>query len=79
MKLFTTKTCAYCPMVKKYLDMKGIKYEVVDTTDDPQLLREASDISGQVTVPQLLHEGEVIVGYNLPRLAAFSNKILDKQ
>ena len=25
--IFTTTTCAYCPMVKKYLSAKGLPYE----------------------------------------------------
>lgn len=61
-------------MVKKYLDAKGIEYEVIDTTEDPQLLNEAATISKQFTVPQLLHGGEVLVGFNLPNLVAFVKK-----
>ena len=75
MKLFTTETCAYCPMVKKYLDIKGVEYEIVDTTHNPQLLHEAYEISGAVTVPQLLHNGRVIVGYNLAELVPFVNEL----
>lgn len=38
-------------MVMKYLDSKGIKYETVDVTDDPELRQEVITKSGSMTVP----------------------------
>jgi ribonucleoside-triphosphate reductase len=35
--LFTTKTCPNCRMAKTILDNAGIKYEVVDAEDNPEL------------------------------------------
>lgn len=40
--VYTTKTCAYCPMVKRYLTLKGIEFEAVDLTDE--LLELAIDV-----------------------------------
>ncbi len=34
--VFTTNTCGYCAMVKKYLDGKGIAYSVVNLDEQPE-------------------------------------------
>ena len=72
--IFTTNTCAYCAMVKKYLDVKNHKYEVVNLDDHPERQAEALNLSGALTVPVTVvtrHDDskEVIVGYNLAKLA----------
>lgn len=72
--IFTTNTCAYCAMVKKYLDAKGFGYEVINLDEKPERQAEALSLSGALTVPITLvtkHDDskEVIVGYNLAKLA----------
>lgn len=72
--IFTTNTCAYCVMVKKFLDMKGQKYEVVNLDDHPERQAEALELSGALTVPITVvtkqdDSQEVVVGYNLQKLA----------
>jgi glutaredoxin len=73
--IFTTNTCSYCAMVKRFLDMKGQKYDVVNLDDHPERNQEALDVSGgALTVPITVvtkqdDSREVIVGYNLSRLA----------
>jgi len=72
--VFTTNTCAYCVMVKKFLDAKGHKYEVVNLDENPERQAEALEASGALTVPVTIvtkHDDsqEVIVGFNLARLA----------
>ena len=73
--VFTTNTCAYCAMVKKYLDGKGIAYSVVNLDEQPEKQAEVYAKSGALTVPVTLVEREdmteeVVVGFNLPRLAS---------
>jgi glutaredoxin 3 len=72
--IFTTNTCAYCSMVKKYLDVKGHQYEVVNLDEQPDRQAEAMALSGAMTVPVTVvtkadDSQDVIVGYNLARLA----------
>ncbi|HSW99615.1 MAG TPA: glutaredoxin family protein [Patescibacteria group bacterium] len=72
--IFTTNTCAYCVMVKKWLGAKGIGYEEVNLDTNPERQAEALSISGALTVPVTVvtkHDDsqEVIVGYNLSKLA----------
>lgn len=72
--IFTTNTCGYCHMVKKYLGAKGMNYEEVNLDEHPHRQAEAIGLSGAMTVPVTVvtkHDDsqEVIVGYNLARLA----------
>ncbi len=62
-------------MVKKWLDAKGIKYNVVNLDEQPEMQKEVFEKSGAMTVPVILIEKEdsteeVVIGYNLARLAS---------
>ncbi len=72
--IFTTNTCAYCVMVKKWLNIKGLKYEEINLEDHPDRQAEALQVSGQLAVPVTVvtkddDTKEVVVGYNLAKLA----------
>jgi glutaredoxin len=72
--IFTTNTCAYCGMVKKWLDAKGHSYEVVNLDTNPERQAEALALSGALTVPVTVvtkHDDskEVVIGFNLAKLA----------
>ena len=72
--IFTTNTCAYCVMVKKYLGAKGHEWEEVNLDQHPERQAEALSLSGALTVPVTVvtkqdDSQEVIVGYNLAKLA----------
>jgi glutaredoxin 3 len=72
--IFTTNTCAYCGMVKKWLGTKGIGYEEVNLDQNPERQAEALRISGALTVPVTVvtkHDDsqEVVIGFNLAKLA----------
>jgi glutaredoxin len=72
--IFTTNTCSYCGMVKRFLDMKGQTYQVVNLDDNPERQAEAMELSGALTVPITVvtkqdDSKEVVVGYNLAKLA----------
>lgn len=72
--IFTTNTCGYCGMVKKWLQAKGMTYEEVNLDLNPERQAEALELSGALTVPVTVvtkHDDSkhVVVGYNLAKLA----------
>jgi glutaredoxin len=73
--IFTTNTCSYCGMVKRFLDMKGQSYDVVNLDDHPERRQEAIAASGgALTVPITVvtkqdDTQQVVIGYNLAQLA----------
>lgn len=73
--VYTTNTCAFCVMVKKYLDSKGHKYEVVNLDEQPDAREKVMELSGSQTVPVTVIQNEnsepsVVVGFSPPKLAA---------
>ena len=72
--IYTTNTCAYCSMVKRYLQSKGQNYNEVNLDQNPERQKEALEMSGALTVPVTVVTKEddtqqVVVGYNLSQLA----------
>lgn len=72
--IFTTNACAYCDMVKKWLDAKGHSYDIVNLDQNPERQAEALALSGAMTVPVTVVTKEddtkqVVVGFNLAKLA----------
>jgi len=72
--IFTTNTCAYCGMVKRWLGAKGHNYEEVNLDAHPERQKEAFELSGALSVPvTVITKGddtrEVVIGYNLAKLA----------
>lgn len=72
--IYTTKTCASCLMVKRWLQTKGANYQEVNLDENPDRQREALELSGVMTVPVTVvtktdDSKKVVVGYNLSQLA----------
>lgn len=72
--IYTTNTCAYCGMVKKWLASKGHQYQEVNLDENPDKQQEAMAVSGALTVPVTVvtkqdDTQQVVVGFNLSQLA----------
>ncbi|MAZ40900.1 NrdH-redoxin [bacterium] len=68
-KIYTTPTCHYCKMTKEFLDENNVKYEAVDVTQDETARNEMIEKSGQMGVPVIDIDGQVLVGFNKEKLA----------
>lgn len=55
-------------MAKKYLGEHNVEYEDIDVAANPDKVTELVDISGQLGVPVIVVNGEVIVGFDRPRI-----------
>ena len=62
-KVYSVDWCPPCNKLKKYLDKKGIDYEVVTVADNKEEREEVLKISGQRSVPVLTVDEEVLVGF----------------
>lgn len=49
--MYTTKTCPFCKMQKKYLDSKNVEYEEILVDENPDEAQKMIQISGQMGVP----------------------------
>ncbi|OGL32105.1 hypothetical protein A3F64_01895 [Candidatus Saccharibacteria bacterium RIFCSPHIGHO2_12_FULL_42_8] len=67
--VYTTNACAYCLMVKKYLESRGEDYKTINLDEQPDQRETLRQISGVQTVPVTVIENEssepiVTVGWN---------------
>lgn len=69
--VYTTSTCAFCPMVKKYLTLKNLPFKEVNVTDDQETRGELFAKTGMMTVPVVTDGKEFVVGYQPALLAKF--------
>jgi glutaredoxin 3 len=60
-RVYTTDYCGYCRRAKALLDKKGIPYQEIDCTNDPQTRQWLVERSGMRTVPQIFF-GDVPIG-----------------
>lgn len=72
-KIYTTPTCPFCKMTKKYLTEKNVDYEEVDVTASKENAKEMIEKSGQRSVPVIDYDGEIIVGFDKKRLKELVN------
>lgn len=67
--MYTTPTCVYCKMTKAFLKENGIAYEEKDVATDAAARDAMIAKSGQMGVPVIDIDGEMIVGFDKPRLS----------
>ena len=66
--IYSTPICPYCHQTKDYLNEKKIKFIDFDVAADSAKAQEMIDKSGQMGVPVLDIEGEIIVGFEKERI-----------
>ncbi len=62
--IYTTETCPYCEMTKRLFKEHNIKYKEVRVDLDPKAAREMVEKSGQLGVPVIEVDGQIIIGFN---------------
>lgn len=68
--VYSATWCAFCHAAKDYLDKKGVKYTDKDVDSDRAIAEESMKISGQTGIPVLNINGQIIVGFDRPRIDA---------
>jgi glutaredoxin 3 len=66
--VFSTPTCSFCNMAKKYFREKGIKFKDVDVSRDAIAARDMVRRSGQQGVPVIDIGGKIVVGFDRPKI-----------
>lgn len=66
--VYSTPTCPYCHQAKRYLTEKGVQFADKDVATDLQARDDMVKKSGQLGVPVIDVDGNIIVGFNRPKL-----------
>ena len=62
--IYTTPTCVYCNTLKEYLTKNNFEYRSIDVSLDEKELEKMVAISGQMGVPVVDFDGEVVIGFD---------------
>lgn len=63
-KIYSTPTCPWCAIAKEYLKSKGIEFEDIDVSKDEKAAMEMIQKSGQMGVPVIEIDGEIVIGFD---------------
>jgi len=62
--VYSTPTCPYCLKTKQFLKDNNINFEDIDVSSDQEKAQEMINKSGQMGVPVLEIDGNIIVGFD---------------
>lgn len=66
--IYTTPTCGYCYQAKQFFSRQGIPFVEKNVASDRRAATEMVRLSGQQGVPVITIDGQVVVGFDQPRL-----------
>ena len=66
--VYGTPSCTWCTRIKDYFNEKSIKFEYVDVAANQVRMEEMKNKSGQMGVPQTEIGGQMIVGFDKPKI-----------
>ncbi len=74
-KIYSTPTCPWCVLAKKYFNDKKIAFDDFNVAQDQEKAEEMVELSGQMGVPVIVIGDEVIVGFDKDKIERALKKI----
>jgi glutaredoxin 3 len=68
--IYSATWCAFCHAAKDYLDKLGVAYDDRDVEADPKNAEQCVTKSGQRGIPVIDIDGDIIVGFDRPKIDA---------
>ena len=72
-KIYSTPACPYCRKAKKFFDENKLLYSDVDVSRDAEAVQKMIDKSGQMSVPVIEINGEIIIGFDEKKIKDLLN------
>lgn len=66
--IYSTPTCVYCKSLKEYFTEKNVQFQEIDVSENEKELEKMVAISGQMGVPVVDLNGEVVIGFDRERI-----------
>jgi glutaredoxin-like YruB-family protein len=63
-KIYTTPTCPWCIKAKEFLKEKNVDFQEFNVAEDEKAREEMIEKSGQMGVPVIVIDDQVIVGFD---------------
>jgi glutaredoxin-like YruB-family protein len=67
-KVYSTPTCPHCIRVKQFLKESAISFEDIDVSRDQDKAQEMIKRSGQMGVPVVDIDGELVIGFDREKI-----------
>lgn len=67
-KVYSTPTCPWCKKAKDFFQANNVTYTDLNVADDEAARNDMMKRSGQMGVPVIDIDGDIIIGYDLPKL-----------
>ncbi len=71
--IYTTPTCKFCHQTKEFFKEHNISYSEKDVAGDTSAREEMVGKSGQLGVPVIDIDGNIVVGFDKERLSSLLN------
>ncbi len=68
--IYTSPTCHFCHMAKDFFAEKGISFEEFDVASNLEKRKEMVEKSGQMGVPVIMIDEELIVGFDESKISS---------
>ncbi|MEE9583773.1 MAG: glutaredoxin domain-containing protein [Dehalococcoidales bacterium] len=72
--IYSTPTCPICKRAKQYFTQQGITYQDINVAADREAAHEMIHKSGQMGVPVIIVDNELMVGFNQGKFDALMAK-----
>ncbi|MBA7501161.1 Glutaredoxin 3 [subsurface metagenome] len=67
-KVYSTPTCPFCKRAKEFLKQNNFAFEDLNVAESEEARTEMINKSGQMVVPVLDIDGEIIVGFEVEKI-----------
>ena len=67
-KIYSTPQCPYCVALKEFFKEHKVEFEDIDVSQDEKALKEMVEKSGQMGVPVVEIDGEIVVGFDKEKI-----------
>ncbi len=71
--IYSTPTCAYCKMTKEFFKEHNVAYSEKNVAEDAGARNEMIQKSGQMGVPVIDIDGQLVVGFQKEKLSDLLN------
>ncbi len=66
--IYSTPTCHFCLLAKDFFSKNNVKFTDYNVAEDTEKAREMIKKSGQMGVPVIDIDGQIIIGFDQPAL-----------
>jgi glutaredoxin 3 len=75
--IYTSQPCRYCTGAKALLAQRGIEYEEINLSMDPDGRAELARTTGMMTFPQIVIGEHTLGGFDELRVADYTGRLIE--